>query len=160
MDFKGPTRRNNKCFVVRKLLDWRDGDIVDLLTSIEVNDGFVVLFKGGEQDPDLWVKIVHPSIDDESEATESETEENNDDNAPKTPYDDENRNAFYDGEGNNDEDAPETPYDGENSKVYSNNEGNNYKVSPKPLTNDVNINSNSDDEINYYEVTPYTPTNV
>ena len=114
LEFKGPTRRNKQYCVVGQPLDWRDGDNLDLLLSIDINDDFMVLIKGVEQDPDLGVKIVHPSIDDDSEATDSDKEENNDENAPKTPYDDENMNAFSDDEGNNDEDAYETPYDIEN----------------------------------------------
>ena len=61
------------------------------------------------------MKIVHLSIDDDSEDTNSDKEENNDENSPEAPYDGENMNAYYDDdEGNNDEDAPETPYDCEN----------------------------------------------
>ena len=37
---------------------------MDLLISREINDNFMVLIKGVEQDPDLGVKIVHPSIDE------------------------------------------------------------------------------------------------
>ena len=49
----------------------------------------------------MWVKIVHPSINDDSKATDSEKEENNDENSPKTPYYGENINASSDDEGNN-----------------------------------------------------------
>ena len=57
------------------------------------------------------MKIVHTSIDDYSKATDSDKEENNYENAPKTPCDDENMNASSDDEVNNDEDYPKTPYD-------------------------------------------------
>ena len=114
----------------------------------------------------MGVKIVHPSIDDDSEATDSDKEENNDENAQKTsyygenmnyssddegnndedvpykPYDGENMNAFSDDEGNNDEDAPKNPYNGKNINDYYNNEGNNDEVSPDPPTNEVNVNDN------------------
>ena len=131
-------------------IDWRDGDNLDPLISRDINDYFMVLIKGVEQDPDMGVKIVHPSIDDDSKATDSENKENNNENDPKTPYDGEIMNAYYFGEGNNDEDAPEMPFDGENINAYSNNKGNNYEISPDPPTNDVNINANSDDEKNDY----------
>ena len=49
--------------------------------------------------------IFHPLIDDDSEDTNSDKEENNYDNSPKTPYDGENLNTSSDGEGNTDEDA-------------------------------------------------------
>ena len=56
-------------------------------------------------------------------------------------------NSSSDYEGNNDEDAPKTPYDGEKMNASSNDEGNNYEVvPPNPPTNDININANSDDE--------------
>ena len=87
MEFKGPTRRNKQYYVVGKPLDWRDGDNLDLLISRDINDDFMVLTKGVEQYPDQGVKIVHPLIDGDSEATDSDKEENNDENAPKTPYD-------------------------------------------------------------------------
>ena len=95
----------------------------------------MVLIKGVEQDPGMGVKIIHPSIDYDSEDTDSYKEENNNDNAPKTPYGGENMNASSDDEVNNDE------------------------VAPDPPTNDVNINDNYDDEKIYYEVIPDTPTN-
>ena len=60
LEFKGPTRRNNQFCVVGQPLNWRDGDNVDLLISIETNDYFILPTKGVEQDPDLGVKIVHP----------------------------------------------------------------------------------------------------
>ena len=82
LDFKWPTRRNNQYCVVGKPLNWRDGDNLDLLVSRDINDDFMVLIKGVEQYPDLGVKIVHPSIDDDREATDSDKQENNDDNAP------------------------------------------------------------------------------
>ena len=37
----------------------------------------MVLIKIIEQDPDLGVKMVHSSIDDDSEAADSDKEENN-----------------------------------------------------------------------------------
>ena len=73
----------------------------------------MVLTNGVVQDPDLGVKNVHPSMYDDSKATDSDKEENNDENAPKTPYDGENMNASYDDELNNYEDASDTPYYGE-----------------------------------------------
>ena len=60
LEFKGPTRRNNQYFVVGWPLNWRGGDNVDLMVSGEVNDYFMVLIKGVEQDPDLRVKCFHP----------------------------------------------------------------------------------------------------
>ena len=87
---------------------------MNLLISREINDDFMLLIRGVEQDPDLGARIVHPSIDDDSEATESEIEENSDNNAPKTPYDGENMNASSSDEVNNYEDSPKTPYNGEN----------------------------------------------
>ena len=158
-EFKGTTRRNKQYFVVGQPLDCRDGDNLDLLISIDINDDYMVLIKGVEQDPDLGVNCFHPSIDDDSEAIDSDKEENNDDNPPKRPYDGENMNAYSDDEVNNDEYAPEKSYDGENINDCSNNEGNNDKVSPDPPTNDLNIDANSDDEKNDYEVIPDTPTN-
>ena len=53
----------------------------------------MVLIKGVEQDPDLRVKEFCPSMDDDSEATDIDKEENNYENIPKTPYDGENINA-------------------------------------------------------------------
>ena len=47
---------------------------MDLLVSREINDYFLVLIKGFEQEPDMGVKFFHPSIDDDSKATESEIE--------------------------------------------------------------------------------------
>ena len=96
----------------------------------------MVLIKGVEQDPDLGVKIVYPSIDDYSEDTDSGEEENNDENAPETPNDGENTNAFSDDEVNNDEDSPKMLYNDENMNDYYNNEENNYEVAPVPPTND------------------------
>ena len=154
LEFKGPTRRNEKYCVVGQPLYWRDGDNLYLLISRDINDNFMVLIKGFEQDHDLGVKRFHPSIDDDSEATDSDKEENNDDNAPKTPYDGENINVS-----SYDEDAPETPYSGENMNASSDDKGNNYEAALDPPTNDININANSDDEKKYYEVTPDTPTN-
>ena len=59
-EFKGPTRGNKQYCVVGKPLYWRDGDRLDLMISIEINDDLMVLIKEVEQDPDLGVKIVHP----------------------------------------------------------------------------------------------------
>ena len=56
LDFKGSTRRNKHYCVVGQTLDWRDGDNLGLLISIEINDDFMVLVKVVEQDPDIWVK--------------------------------------------------------------------------------------------------------
>ena len=84
LEFKGPTRRNKQYCVVGKPLYLRYGDNVDLLISWEIYDYFMVLIKGFEQDPDLGVKIVHPSIDYDSEAIDSDKEENNDENTAKT----------------------------------------------------------------------------
>ena len=47
----------------------------------------MAIAKGFEQEPDLGVNCFHPSINDDSEATEIEIEENNNENSPKTPYD-------------------------------------------------------------------------
>ena len=116
------TRRNKQYCVFGQPLDCRDGDNLDLLISREINDNFMVLIKGVEQDPYLGVTFFHLSIHDDSEATESEIEENNDKNSSKIPYDDENINTSSYDEGNNDEDAPDTPYYGENINAYSNNE--------------------------------------
>ena len=85
LDCKGPTRSNRQYFVVDQPLDWRYGYNVDILISIDINDNFVVLIKGVEQDSDLGLKIDHPSLDDESEATDSDKEENNNENDPETP---------------------------------------------------------------------------
>ena len=45
LEFKGTTRRNKQYFVVGNPLDWRDGSILDLLISIDINDGFMLLIK-------------------------------------------------------------------------------------------------------------------
>ena len=150
LEFKGTTRSNNQYCVVRYPLNWRDGDNLDLLISRDINDGFMVIIKGVEQDPDMGVKIVHPSIDDDSKATYSDKEENNDYNSHKTTYDGENMTAYSDYQGNNDENSPETPYDGENMNASSDDEGNNDEVSPDPPTDDININANYDDEKKEY----------
>ena len=84
--------------MVGQPLDGRDGDNLDLPISRYINNDFMVLIKGFEQDPDLGENIVHPSIDDDIEATDSDKEENNDENVPKTPYDGENMNASSDDE--------------------------------------------------------------
>ena len=55
----------------------------------------MVLIKGVEQDPDLGVKKCHPSIDDDSDATNSDKEENNNENAPEKPYDSENNKCLF-----------------------------------------------------------------
>ena len=47
-------------------------DNLDLIISIEINDYFIVFIKGVKQYPAMWVKIVHPSIDDGSKATDSD----------------------------------------------------------------------------------------
>ena len=59
LDFKETTIRNKQYCVVGKPVYSRDGDNLDLLISREINDDFMVLIKGVEQDPDLGVKIVH-----------------------------------------------------------------------------------------------------
>ena len=53
LEFKRLTRRNKQYCVVGQTLDWRDGDNVDLLISRDINDDFMLLIKGVEQDPDL-----------------------------------------------------------------------------------------------------------
>ena len=103
------------------------------MISREINDEFMVIIKGVEQNPDIGMKHFHPSIDDDSKSTNSDKEENKDENFPKTLYDGGNMNASFYYEVNNDEDAPETPYDGENTNAYSNNEVNNYEISPNHL---------------------------
>ena len=55
LGFKGPTIRNKQYCVVGQPLHWRGGDNVDPLISIDINDNFMVLIKGVEQDPDLGV---------------------------------------------------------------------------------------------------------
>ena len=63
LQFKGATRRNKQYFVVDHTLDWRDGDSVDLLISIYINDNFMVLIKGVEKYHDLGVKLfIHKLI--------------------------------------------------------------------------------------------------
>ena len=69
-----PTRRNKQYCVVGQPLDWSDRDDLDLLVSGEINDDFMVIIKGFEQDPGLGVKIVHPTIDDDSKAIDSDKE--------------------------------------------------------------------------------------
>ena len=66
-----------------------------------------------------------PSIEDYSEATDIDKEENKDENFPKTPSDGENLNTSSGDEGNNDKDAPKMPYDGENMNASSDDERNN-----------------------------------
>ena len=107
----------------------RDEYPVDLIILRQINNYFMVLIKGFEQDPDLGMKIVPPSISDESEAKNSDKQENIEENAPKTPYDGEIITDSSDDEENNDE------------------------VVTNPHTNEEIINANSD------EVNPDTPTN-
>ena len=57
---KGPTIRNNQYFVFGQPLDWRNGVNLDLLTSRDINDDFMLLNKVVEQDPDMGVKMFHP----------------------------------------------------------------------------------------------------
>ena len=132
--FKCTTIRNTQYCVVGQTLNFRDGDYLELLILRDINDDFMLLIKGVEQDPGLGVKIVHLSIDDDIEATDGDKEKNNNENDPKTTYDGENMNASSDDEGNIDE------------------------VAPNPPINDLNINDNSDDKVYDYEVTPDTPT--
>ena len=74
LDFKGTTRRNKQYCVVGQPLDCRDGYNLDLLISRDTNDDFMLLIKVVEQYPDLRLKLLHPSIDDNSEATYSDKE--------------------------------------------------------------------------------------
>ena len=60
MEFKGANTRNKMYFVVGKSLRWRDVDNVDILISTDINDYFMVIIKGFEQDPDQGVKCFHP----------------------------------------------------------------------------------------------------
>ena len=60
LEFKGPTRSNKQYFLVGKPLNFSYGYNVDILVSREINDDFMVLIKGVEQDPDMGLKIVHP----------------------------------------------------------------------------------------------------
>ena len=73
-DFKGSTRSNKQYCVFGHPLDWRDENNLDLRISREINDYFMVLIKGFEQDPVLGVKMFRPSIDDDSKATDSNKE--------------------------------------------------------------------------------------
>ena len=59
LEFKGPTRTNKQYCVVGQTLDWRDGDNLDLLISKEINDDFMVIIKGSEEDPDMGMKIIY-----------------------------------------------------------------------------------------------------
>ena len=72
LNIKGPTRINKQNYVVGKPLKCMDGNNMDLLISRDINDDLMVLIKGVEQDPDMGVKIVYPSIDDDSRATYSD----------------------------------------------------------------------------------------
>ena len=60
LEFKGTTRMNKQYYVVGQPLDWRDADNANPLISREINNYFMVLIKGVEQDPDLGMEIVHP----------------------------------------------------------------------------------------------------
>ena len=62
LEFKGPIRSNEQYCLVGYPLNCTDGHNVDLLISRDINDDFMVITKGVEQDPDLGVKIVHPSL--------------------------------------------------------------------------------------------------
>ena len=57
--FKGPTISNKQYCMVGQTLDWRDGDNADLMISIDINENFIVLIRGVEQDSDLGVKCFH-----------------------------------------------------------------------------------------------------
>ena len=48
--------------MIGQSLNWRVGDNLYLLIFREINDDFMVLIKVVEQDPDLEVKNVHPSV--------------------------------------------------------------------------------------------------
>ena len=54
-----------------------DRNNLDLLISIYINGDLMVLIKVAEHYPDLGLKIVHPSIDDDIEDTYIDKEENN-----------------------------------------------------------------------------------
>ena len=82
LDFKRTTRRNKQYVVVEQPLNCRDGYNMELLISRYIKDDFMVLIKGVEQNPDMGVKTDHLSINDDSKATVSEEEENNDENTP------------------------------------------------------------------------------
>ena len=58
--FKGHTRRKKQYCVVGKHLDQRYGDNLNLLISRDINDDFMVLTKGVEQNPDMGVQIFYP----------------------------------------------------------------------------------------------------
>ena len=58
LELKGTTRRNKQYCVVGHHLDWRGGGNLDLLISEEINDDFMVLIKGFQQDPYLGVKLL------------------------------------------------------------------------------------------------------
>ena len=136
LNFKGPTISNNQYCAVDQPLDWRNGDNVDLLVSRYLNYYCMLLIKGVEKDPNMGVKKFHLSIDDDSEATDRDKENDNYENVPETSCDGENMNASSNDEVNNYEDAPKTPYDIENMNAYSNIEENNDEVTPNPPTND------------------------
>ena len=60
LEFKEPTIRNKQSCVVRQPLNRRDGDNLCLMISIDINDDFMILIKGVEQNPGLGVKNFHP----------------------------------------------------------------------------------------------------
>ena len=60
LEFKGTTRRNKQYYVVGQPLNRRDGDNMDPLISRYINNDFMVLIKGVEQDPDIGMKTFHP----------------------------------------------------------------------------------------------------
>ena len=60
LEFKRTTRGNKQYYVVGHTLDWRDEDNLNLLISRDINDYFMLLIKGVEQDPDLGVNCFHP----------------------------------------------------------------------------------------------------
>ena len=61
--FKGTTISNKQYFLLGETINWRDGDNVELVMSIYINDDFMVIIKGVEQNLDMG------EIDDDSEAT-------------------------------------------------------------------------------------------
>ena len=74
LELKGSTKRTKQYCVVGQPLNCINAYNLYLLVSREINDDFMLLIKGVEQDSDLGVKIVHPSIDDDSKATDSDKE--------------------------------------------------------------------------------------
>ena len=57
LEFKGSNRKNNQYCLVRQTLDGMDRHNVDLLISRDINDDFMILIKGIEQDPYLGRKL-------------------------------------------------------------------------------------------------------